>query len=278
MTDPSFALPTLGLMFVLGLRHGLDPDHVAVIDNIVFRMVEERPRLSPWTGTLFALGHSLAVAVVAIGVSLFAHWIVVPRWTATLVDTMVIALLILVGTLNLVALLRHRAYAPVGWRAGLVPRSLRSSTHPAAVVAIGVVFGLVFDTATQAAAWGAAATTRGGPAAAAGIALAFTIGMVLADTLDSQIVSRLLRSSQRAGRGAGGSVMRYRRAVGWLIVGLSYGMALFAASEAAGFALDLDDRTFTAIGVGAATIVAVLLARGAWIARKASRPALEGVA
>lgn len=276
MTDPSFALPTLGLMFVLGLRHGLDPDHVAVIDNIVFRMVEERPRLSPWTGTLFALGHSLAVAVVAIGVSLFAHWIVVPRWTATLVDTMVIALLILVGTLNLVALLQHRAYAPVGWRAGLVPRSLRSSTHPAAVVAIGVVFGLVFDTATQAAAWGAAATTRGGPAAAAGIALAFTIGMVLADTLDSQIVSRLLRSSQRAGREA--SVVRYRRAVGWLIVGLSYGMALFAASEAAGFALDLDDQAFTAIGVGAATIVAVLLARGSWIARKASGPAPEGAA
>ena len=49
MTDPSFALPALGLMFVLGLRHGLDPDHVAVIDNIVFRMVEERPRLyRPW--------------------------------------------------------------------------------------------------------------------------------------------------------------------------------------------------------------------------------------
>ena len=47
---------------------------------------------------------------------------------------------------------------------------------------------------------------------------------------------------------------------------------------AAGFALDLDDQTFTAIGVGAATIVAVLLAHGAWIARKASRPALEGAA
>lgn len=279
MIDSTFAVPTLGLMFVLGLRHGLDPDHVAVIDNIVFRMVEERPRLSPWTGTLFALGHSLAVASVAIGVSLFAHWIVVPSWTALLVDTMVIALLILVGTLNLAALLRHRDYAPVGWRAGLVPRSLRSSTHPAAVVAIGMVFGLVFDTAAQAAAWGAAATTRGGPAAAAGIALAFTVGMVLADTLDSQIVSRLLRSSQGAGRGAGSSVMRYRRGVGWLIVGLSYGMAMFAAFEAAGYAVAIDDRTFTAIGVGAATLVALSLARGAWIARRIDlRPAPGGSA
>lgn len=269
MSDPSFTLPTLGLMFVLGLRHGLDPDHVAVIDNIVFRMVDERPRLSPWTGTLFALGHSLAVAAVAIGVSLLSHWIVVPAWTGLLVDALVIALLILVGSLNLVALLRARAYAPVGWRAGLVPRSLRTSTHPAAVVAIGVVFGLVFDTATQAAAWGAAATTQGGPVAAMGIALAFAVGMVLADTLDSQIVSRLLRS----GRAADGSVLRYRRAVGWLIVGLSYGMALFAGLEAIGFAFELDDWTFTAIGVGAALLVALLLSRAAWIARKApSRP------
>jgi len=275
MTDPSFTLPTLGLMFVLGLRHGLDHDHVAVIDNIVFRMVDERPRLAPWTGTLFALGHSLAVAVVAIGVSLLSHLIVVPSWTGLVVDAMVIALLVLVGSLNLAALLRHRDYAPVGWRAGLVPKALRSSTHPAAVVAIGVVFGLVFDTATQAAAWGAAATTQGGPTAAAGIVLAFAIGMILADTLDSQIVSRRLRS----GRGANGSVMRYRRAVGWLIVGLSYGMALFAASEAAGFALGLDDWSFTAIGVGAAVTVATLLAWGAWITRKSNlRPHLEGSA
>lgn len=276
MSDSSFALPTLGLMFVLGLRHGLDPDHVAVIDNIVFRMVDERPRLSPWTGTLFALGHSFAVAVVAIGVSLLSDLILVPAWTGMVVDALVIALLILVGSLNLAALLGTRAYAPIGWRAGLVPRSLRTSTHPGAVIAIGIVFGLVFDTATQAAAWGAAATMQGGPVAAVGIACSFAIGMVLADTIDSQVVSRLLRSGRTADDGP---VLRYRRAVGWLIVGLSYGMALFAGLEAAGVALDFDDRTFTTIGIGAALIVASLLARAAWIARKAPpRPKPEGVA
>lgn len=71
-------LSALGLIFVLGLRHGLDPDHVAVIDNIVFRMVDVRPRLAPWTGTLFALGHSLSVAVVAVGTSLAADAFVMP--------------------------------------------------------------------------------------------------------------------------------------------------------------------------------------------------------
>ena len=261
MTDPS-ALPTLGLMFVLGLRHALDPDHVAVIDNVVFRMVDERPRLSPWTGTLFAVGHSVSVAAVAIGVSLLAGLFVLPAWVRSVVDAMVVALLVLAGTLNLHALLRARDYRPVGWRAALVPVPLRTSTHPAAVVGIGVVFGLVFDTATQAAAWGAAAATRGGFAAAGAVALAFAVGMILADTLDSQIVSRLLRSR----RNAGADVMRYRRAVGWLIVLLSYGMALVALLETMGVALALDGWSMTVTGLAAASAVVVLLARARWLA------------
>ncbi|WP_254606387.1 nickel permease [Sphingomonas bacterium] len=253
MTDA--ALPTLGLMFVLGLRHGLDPDHVAVIDNIVFRMVDERPRLSCWTGTMFAAGHSLAVAAVALGVSVASGWFTLPVWSGTVIDAMVVSLLLLVGTLNLAALSRPGDYVPVGWRARLVPASLRMSTHPLAVVAVGVVFGLVFDTATQAAAWGAAATTRGGIAAAAAIALAFATGMVLADTLDSQIVSRLLRTA----RFGSGAVRRYRRAVGWLIVALSYGMAALAVLESSGVGLGIDDASFTVIGVASALTVTALL-------------------
>jgi high-affinity nickel-transport protein len=159
-------LSALWLMFVLGLRHGLDPDHVAVIDNIVFRTVDARPRLALWTGTLFALGHSLSVATIAVGVSLVADAFTMPQWVAGFIDATVVALLLLVGTMNLSALLRHHDYTPVGWRTRLVPRRLRESTHPIAIVGVGVVFGLVFDTATQAAAWGAAATANGGTSAA----------------------------------------------------------------------------------------------------------------
>lgn len=257
------ALPTLGLMFVLGLRHGLDPDHVAVIDNIVFRMVDERPRSSPWTGTMFALGHSLSVAAVAMGVSAASGWVRLPAWSGAVIDAMIVALLLLVGTLNLAALSRRRDYVPIGWRARLVPVSLRTSTHPAAVVAIGIVFGLVFDTATQAAAWGAAAATRGGVAAAATIALAFAIGMMLADTLDSQIVSRLLRTA----RSGSTAVRRYRRAVGWVIVMLSYGMAAFALFEASGVDPAVSDAEFTLIGVSSAMLVMLLLARARSLGR-----------
>ena len=266
-------LSALWLMLVLGLRHGLDPDHVAVIDNIVFRTVDARPRLAPWTGTLFALGHSVSVAVVAVGVSFVADAFAMPVWTASLVDAAVVALLLIVGSMNLAALLRRDDYAPVGWRAGLVPTRLQTSTHPAAAVAVGVVFGLVFDTATQAAAWGAAATAKGGTAAALAVAASFAAGMLLADTLDSQIVSRLLRSSGQSAA----LVRRYRRAVGWLVVSLSFGMAGYAVAEALGLGGQLPDAVFSGLGAGVAASVVLLLAAGRWLARvQAAAPTARG--
>lgn len=256
-------MSALGLMFVLGLRHGLDPDHVAVIDNIVFRTVDARPRLAPWTGTLFALGHSVSVATVAIGVSLAAGAFAMPAWIAPMIDGAVIVLLLLVGTMNLSALMRSKDYAPVGWRAGLVPQRLRTSTHPLAVVAIGVIFGLVFDTATQAAAWGAAATVKGGTPAVLLIAGTFATGMLIADTLDSQIVGRLLRTSGRSPA----RIRRYRRAVGWLVVSLSFGVAGYALVEMAGWNIGLSDGLFTGLGMGSAAIIILLLAGGRWLGR-----------
>ena len=37
------SLSDLGLMLTLGLRHGLDPDHIAVIDGLTIRALDQRP-------------------------------------------------------------------------------------------------------------------------------------------------------------------------------------------------------------------------------------------
>ena len=243
----------LGLIFILGLRHGLDPDHVAVIDNLTFRAAEERPALAPWVGTLFAVGHSLSVAVVAIAVSLVSGLFIWPEWLAVAVDWLVIALLLLVGTLNLRALRGVELYTPIGWRQRFVPRQLQHTSNPLGVVAIGAIFGLVFDTATQAAAWGAAAGAGGGGALI--VAAVFASGMILTDTADSQIVARLLRAG-----GDAGQVRRYRRGVGWTIVALSFGMAAYALATMLAPWTELSEIAFTLLGVAMATMVVVLLA------------------
>ncbi|WP_432815248.1 nickel permease [Sphingorhabdus sp.] len=246
------------LLFILGLRHGLDPDHVAVVDNLTFRAADERPRLAPWVGTLFAIGHSLSVAIVAIIVSSLSGLFEAPAWIGPLVDWAVVGLLLLVGILNLRALRSAATYRPIGWRQGLVPQALRQTSHPAAIIAIGAIFGLVFDTVTQAAAWGAAASAGGGLLETLAVVGVFAAGMILTDTADSQIVARLLRT-----RGSATRVTRYRRAIGWLIVALSFGMAGYAFLTMLASDYELSDAAFSGLGAAMAGTVILLL----WIGR-----------
>ena len=53
-------------MLVLGLRHGLDPDHIACIDRLTWRAMQHGRHHGPWVGTLFAIGHGLLVTIVAV--------------------------------------------------------------------------------------------------------------------------------------------------------------------------------------------------------------------
>ena len=45
------SLSGLGLMLALGLRHGLDPDHIAVIDGLTIHALDQRPGMAPWVST-----------------------------------------------------------------------------------------------------------------------------------------------------------------------------------------------------------------------------------
>jgi high-affinity nickel-transport protein len=59
MEGPSM-VTTLVLVFILGLRHGMDADHLAAIDGF------SRLRPSRWNGVLFGLGHGLVVTLLAL--------------------------------------------------------------------------------------------------------------------------------------------------------------------------------------------------------------------
>ena len=250
-------LPGLSLMFMLGLRHGFDPDHIAIIDSMAYRALDERPRLAPWTGTLFALGHGLAVTAIAVVLGAFAGGIVLAPALRSILDWLPTLLLILVGTLNLRDLLSSRVsphvnphlsrqtYRPKGWKTLFVPVRLRNSSHPLAMFGTGVVFALVFDTATQAAAWGYAATANAGSVTALIAGLAFTAGMVVTDSADGRLMVRLLRGA--SGR-ADAAVAVYRRRIGWTVVLMSYAMALYQITTRLRPGIELDELAFTAIG------------------------------
>ena len=65
-------------MFVFGLRHGLDPDHIACIDGLTRRALNHEHDHAHWIGTLFALGHGLLVTGIAVGMSQLTRGIAVP--------------------------------------------------------------------------------------------------------------------------------------------------------------------------------------------------------
>ena len=249
----------LVLMFVLGLRHGLDPDHIACIDALTWRALNHEQQHAQWIGTLFAIGHGLLVTGIAVGVSQFTRSLSVPDAVVTVFGWIPTALLLLVGTLNLRLLMRKDpSYVPTGWKLRLIPQRLRNHSSPWAVVVIGVLFATVFDTATQASAWGYVASNKGGGLVAAFLAgIVFTLGMVITDTLDGRLICRINRGTD--GQAAG---LRYRRTLGWLIVAISYGVAAYNVGKALIPAIELDEIAFSATGFA---LLAVMFVIWAWV-------------
>jgi high-affinity nickel-transport protein len=249
------------LLFLLGLRHGLDPDHIACIDGLTWRTLDHDKDLAPWVGTLFAIGHGLLVTVIAVGVSKISHTISVPDKVVEIFKWIPTALLLLVGTLNLRQLLRANVnFRPTGWKLQLIPARLRDHSSPLAIILIGILFATVFDTATQAAAWGYVATTNGGSLAALAAGLIFTLGMVITDSLDGHLLCRIIKRSDGAAVSR-----RYRRTLGWLIVGLSYGVACYNVAKELVPAIELDDVAYSLVGFSLVFIVFMM-----WVWRYSS--------
>jgi nickel/cobalt transporter (NiCoT) family protein len=253
MATDFLSLSGFMLMFVLGLRHGLDPDHIACIDGLTWRTLDHEPHLAPWVGSLFAVGHGLLVTVIAVGVSHFTRGVDVPPAVAEVFGWVPTLLLLLVGALNLrLLLLRDAEYRPTGWKMRLMPKRLRQHSNPLAIIVIGVLFASVFDTATQASAWGYVATHHGGVWAALAAGGVFTAGMIITDTVDGRLLCRLMRREDAAVAGR-----QWRRRLGWAIVTLSWSVAGYNIAKGLWPDLELGDVAWSL--VGAALMGAVAL-------------------
>lgn len=189
-------LPLLGLAALLGLKHGMDADHLATIDGLTrFNAAQGKTRLASWCGLLFSLGHGAVVCLVALSCSLLFRTTSMPPWLASVGSWVSIFFLLLLGLLNLHAVLTTPAQQVVSLQ-GLKGRwlgRLHHAGHPLAVALVGALFALSFDTMTQAALFAAGSATFGGAPYALLLALAFTLGMIITDAANSLWISRLLR-------------------------------------------------------------------------------------
>jgi high-affinity nickel-transport protein len=250
---PSDLVALCMLVFTLGLKHGLDADHLVTIDGLTRFNSVARPRLARWCGLLFSAGHGAVVVAIALAVGVAAERWMVPDWLEGVGAWISIAFLAALGLLNLAAVVSaepHEVVQTVAVKGRLLAGLTRTS-RPAAMAAVGALFALSFDTVSQAALFAFTATRAGGWEHALALGLLFTLGMMLADGANGLWIATLLRRADRRARIAS-------RTMGLVIAGLSlavaaYGVARFVSPEVA----DWGDGRELALGLGVLAIVAV---------------------
>jgi high-affinity nickel-transport protein len=214
--DQPVLLGTALLAYTFGLRHAVDADHIAAIDNVTRKLMQSGKRPIS-VGLFFALGHSTVVVVasifVALAVSALQSKFESFKEIGGLIGTGVSAFFLLVVALaNIVILVSvYRLFTAVkrGERfieedldillaqRGVIGRALRSlfsiiskSWH---MYPLGILFGLGFDTATEIALLGISAAQGAEGMSMWSILVfpaLFTAGMSLVDTTDAVLMVR----------------------------------------------------------------------------------------
>ena len=214
------------LVFVLGLRHGLDADHLACIDGLTRYNGRMNSPIARWVGFLFSLGHGLVVTCIAVILGIFMKSFKIPELVTTLVTWISIVSLFGIGTLNIYNLLRKKStcdedFQVSGIKGKFLPRMLQETTNPFFVILIGGLFALAAETVSQTSMWAIAAGNTASYMPVL-LGLIFMLGMMVTDTLDSFVAFRMINQSDRLGQSAS-------RVMGWVIVSLAYGVSFYQA-------------------------------------------------
>ena len=237
-------MPSLVLMLLVGMRHGLDPDHLAAIDGLTLGCNTARPRCAPWMGGMFALGHGLMVLLIVTLAALASHRFQPPPALFRALAWGPPVLLLVLAAINIRSLLHGGGYPLAGVRGRLVPAWLTARPGPFSGILVGLMFAAVFDTALQAAAWGYAAGTLGGIQQALKVACVFTAGMALTDTFDGWVTARVML------RGSAELTAAFRRRLGWPIVCMCVGSGSYLVCNELLPQFAIGERWLSLLGAG----------------------------
>ena len=204
-------LGTALLAYTLGLRHAVDADHIAALDNVTRKLMQQGQRPVS-VGLYFSLGHSTVVFLASVGIAVTASAmqdrLEAFRVVGGMIGTLLSAgFLFAIAIANIVVLTGiWRSFRQVRQGGGLAEQDLdlllsrrgglnrllrpvfRLIGKGWHMYPLGILFGLGFDTATEIGvlAMSAMGAAQGLPIAAILIFPAlFTAGMTLIDTTDS---------------------------------------------------------------------------------------------
>lgn len=202
---------TAFLAYSFGLRHAVDADHIAAIDNVTRKLMQQGKR-PLGVGLFFSLGHStivigLSLFIALTSVALQNHFDVLKEVGGTIGTSVSAAFLLCIAFVNAMVLVSvYRTFCTVRRGGAYVEEDIdrvlaqrgffgpifcrlfcliEKSWH---MYPLGFLFGLGFDTATEVGLLGISATeaTRGLSIWSIMVFPAlFTVGMMLVDATDS---------------------------------------------------------------------------------------------
>jgi high-affinity nickel-transport protein len=207
-------LGTATLAYTFGLRHAFDADHIAAIDNVTRKLMQEGKRPVA-VGFFFSLGHSTIVVLLSVAIAITATALQ-PKFdnftgVGGVIGTLVSASFLLAIAIANILILRsmYRTFRIVtsggmfveedlnlmlssrGFMGRILRRVFHLVGHSLHMYPLGVLFGLGFDTATEVALLGMSATQAAHGMSIWSILLfpaLFTAGMSLMDTTDSVLM------------------------------------------------------------------------------------------
>jgi nickel/cobalt transporter (NiCoT) family protein len=204
---------TAVLAYSLGLRHAIDADHIAAIDNVTRKLMQEGKRPVS-VGFFFALGHSTVVVLASLAVALTANALsdklVSYRQIGGIIGTSASALFLFVIAIANLVVLRgvYRAFrvaergdhvtedeidallAQRGWLARMFRPLFRFVSHSWQLFPIGLLFALGFETASEISLFGLAAQASNAVSSWSILIFPalFAAGMTLVDTTDGVLM------------------------------------------------------------------------------------------
>lgn len=255
-------LSALLVLFILGLRHGLDPDHITVIDNFTYRLHENKNSWSKYVGTFFTLGHGIMVIAIAITLSYLKNSFEVPSWFDFLLSWIPMVLLLIMGIGNTTSLLQAKNGNTLSVKKHLIPKFLAKSSNPFAVFITGLIFGFIFDTSSQIAAFGLAVSGTHHWLFALIGGVIFSIGLIFTGTIDSLILSKLLLTFDR------NKIQKHRFKLNVLITAMCFVIPMYKVLTILNSNLELSDLQNNMVGLSFLGILLTLYIELYFNARK----------
>jgi len=204
---------TAVLAYSLGLRHAIDADHIAAIDNVTRKLMQEGKRPVA-VGFFFALGHSTVVVLASLAVALTANALsdelVSYRQIGGIVGTSASALFLFIIAIANLMVLRgvYRAFRVAergdhvteeqidallhqrGWLARMFKPLFRFVSQSWHLYPIGLLFALGFETASEISLFGLSAQASNAVSSWSLLIFPalFAAGMTLVDTTDGVLM------------------------------------------------------------------------------------------